>query len=130
SIRPDQPAYVLYTSGSTGTPKGVVIPHRALSTFAEGIHRVVPFQPADRHLAVTTTTFDISILELLVPLTHGAAVVIAAEDEMRDPGALAALVQRHGATVLQATPSLWRVLVQHDLGFLTSHLGGGRRSLG
>ncbi|HXT71524.1 MAG TPA: amino acid adenylation domain-containing protein [Vicinamibacterales bacterium] len=116
SIRPDQPAYVLYTSGSTGTPKGVVIPHRALSTFAEGIHRVVPFQPADRHLAVTTTTFDISILELLVPLTHGAAVVIAAEDEMRDPGALAALVQRHGATVLQATPSLWRVLVQHDPG--------------
>ena len=67
-VLPSNPAYVIYTSGSTGTPKGVVIEHGALSAFVDAISEQVAFAPGHHHLAVTTTSFDISILELLVPL--------------------------------------------------------------
>src|SRR5262249_53826543 len=83
-LRGKHRSYVIYTSGSTGTPKGVVIEHCALSAFLNGISAHVAFTPGDRHLAVTTIAFDISILELLLPLCHGAEVVIASRDEARD----------------------------------------------
>ena len=108
------PAYVIYTSGSTGRPKGVVITRGALSTFVDAIAAQVTFAPGQRHLAVTTIGFDISILEILVPLCRGAEVWLADRDTARDPRRLAALIGAARPTSMQATPSHWRMLVQQD----------------
>ncbi|MET8566301.1 amino acid adenylation domain-containing protein, partial [Streptomyces flaveolus] len=105
------PAYVIHTSGSTGRPKGVVVPHGALANFLAALREHTALTSADRLLAVTTTSFDIHTLELYVPLLTGAGVVVADHDTVRDPRALAGLVRRSGATVMQATPALWQALV-------------------
>ncbi|SNY74913.1 non-ribosomal peptide synthetase, partial [Paractinoplanes atraurantiacus] len=103
-------AYVLYTSGSTGRPKGVVVTRRNLVNFLLSMRSLIPLTEQDRLLAVTTVSFDISALELYLPLLSGAAVVIAAKESVQDPVVLAELVASTGATVVQATPTLWRAL--------------------
>ncbi|GAA2973395.1 non-ribosomal peptide synthetase [Actinokineospora diospyrosa] len=103
----DSPAYVIYTSGSTGRPKGVVVPHGAVANFAEAMAGLVGFGPGDRLLAVTTLSFDIAVLELLVPLTRGVTVRVASREEVLDPPVLAGLL----ADYVQATPSLWQAIV-------------------
>ncbi|ASW55467.1 non-ribosomal peptide synthetase [Plantactinospora sp. KBS50] len=113
---PHEAAYLLYTSGSTGRPKGVVVTRQNLVNFLLAMRELVPLGPADRLLAVTTVSFDISGLELYLPLLSGAAVVLAARDAVRDPDALAALVRDTGATVIQATPTLYRALLDRPGG--------------
>ena len=113
-LHPRDAAYVIYTSGSTGKPKGVVIEHAALSVFLDAMQDVAAFTPGHRHVAVTTMAFDISIVEFFLPLCHGARVILAATDEARDPAALASLIRRSAADSLQATPSHWELLLQHD----------------
>ncbi|MGH7864976.1 MAG: amino acid adenylation domain-containing protein, partial [Candidatus Binataceae bacterium] len=108
---PERTVYVLYTSGSTGRPKGVEITHRNLGNFLQGMRRQLAPTASDRFLAVTTVTFDIAGLELFLPLTVGARVVIAGGEAVRNPPVLARLIQASGATHMQATPSLWRVLL-------------------
>ncbi|WP_437033688.1 amino acid adenylation domain-containing protein [Streptomyces sp. enrichment culture] len=108
---PDHTAYVLHTSGSTGRPKGVVVPHRALTNFLTDLRERVPMGPGDRMFAVTTVSFDIAALELFLPLITGAEVVLADRDTVLEPRALAEAVTSSGATVMQATPTLWRTLV-------------------
>jgi enterobactin synthetase component F len=108
---PEGIAYVLYTSGSTGRPKGVEITHRNLGNFLHGMQRQLRPTAGDRFLAVTTMTFDIAGLELYLPLMAGARVVMANGEAVHNPPALARLIQRSGATHVQATPSLWRVLL-------------------
>lgn len=104
-------AYVLYTSGSTGRPKGVEVTHRNLGNFLQGMQDQLRPVASDRFLAVTTVIFDIAGLELYLPLTVGAQVVMASCEAVRNPPLLAQLIQRSGATHVQATPSLWRVLL-------------------
>ncbi|HXT68240.1 MAG TPA: amino acid adenylation domain-containing protein [Vicinamibacterales bacterium] len=104
-------AYVLFTSGSTGTPKAVMVDHHALSTFLFAMQETVPFAPGDSHVAVTTPTFDISILELLGPLVRGATVIIVTDEARQDLASIRRLVTREPATSLQATPTLWTALV-------------------
>ncbi|MFF8805416.1 amino acid adenylation domain-containing protein [Streptomyces omiyaensis] len=106
------PAYVIHTSGSTGRPKGVVIPHSALANFLRVQAHELAMAPGDGLVAVTTVSFDIAALELHVPLISGAAVVLADRDTVRDPAALAALVEAHRPAVMQATPSLWHALLE------------------
>ncbi|MFD7962487.1 amino acid adenylation domain-containing protein [Streptomyces zaomyceticus] len=106
------PAYVIHTSGSTGRPKGVVVPHSALANFLRMQAHELAMAPGDRLVAVTTVSFDIAALELHVPLVSGATVVLADRDTVRDPAALAALVDAHAPTVVQATPSLWHALLE------------------
>ncbi|MFF9143245.1 amino acid adenylation domain-containing protein [Streptomyces sp. NPDC014861] len=106
------PAYVIHTSGSTGRPKGVVIPHSALANFLRMQAHELAMEPGDGLVAVTTVSFDIAALELHVPLISGAAVVLADRDTVRDPAALAALVEAHRPAVMQATPSLWHALLE------------------
>uniref|UniRef100_UPI001C5E6209 non-ribosomal peptide synthetase n=1 Tax=Nonomuraea guangzhouensis TaxID=1291555 RepID=UPI001C5E6209 len=109
---PDSAAYVIYTSGSTGRPKGVVVTHRDLETFLAAVADAVPIGDSDRLLAVTTLSFDISVLELMAPLRAGGCVVMATEEQVRDPRLLAALAAAERVTVMQATPSLWSALAQ------------------
>lgn len=109
---PDDLAYVLYTSGSTGRPKGVEVKHRSLLNLLDSMARAPGCSARDTLLAVTTVSFDIAGLELFLPLTTGARLVVAAGDEARDPYALMRLIERHGVTLMQATPSLWTSLVE------------------
>ncbi|MDI9894479.1 amino acid adenylation domain-containing protein [Rhodococcus sp. IEGM 1381] len=123
----DAPAYVIYTSGSTGRPKGVVVTRGALANLLAGMARVVGLSAADRWLAVTTVGFDIAGLEIYLPLITGATVVLADAEDTRDPARLASRITDEGITIMQATPSLWRSLVdQHpqSLRDLTSLVGG------
>jgi enterobactin synthetase component F len=108
---PEGVVYVLYTSGSTGRPKGVEITHRNLRNFLQGMQCELEPTASDRFLAVTNLTFDIAGLELYLPLTVGACVVMAGSGAVRNPPALAQLIRHSRATHVQATPSLWRVLL-------------------
>ncbi len=108
----DRPAYLIYTSSTTGAPKGVEVLHRGLSNLLFSMARAPGIGRDDRLLAVTTVTFDIAGLELLLPLIRGAAIVLASADEIRDGHALLARMERSGATLLQATPMTWRLLLE------------------
>lgn len=108
---PDRLAYVIFTSGSTGRPKGVEVSHGAVGNLLLAFGESLALTPADRLLAVTTLSFDISVLELLLPLVSGARVVIATNTEVVDGSALLARAHASGATVLQGTPATWRMLL-------------------
>ncbi|MEZ7154950.1 non-ribosomal peptide synthase/polyketide synthase [Streptomyces sp. MAD19A] len=114
AVLPSLPAYVIYTSGSTGRPKGVVVGHAALVNLLGSFGESLALRPDDRLLAVTTVGFDIAALELYVPLLAGASVVLADQDTVRDPRALAALARDAGVSVMQATPSLWHAVLDED----------------
>jgi amino acid adenylation domain-containing protein len=109
---PADPAYVIYTSGSTGRPKGVAIHHRALVNFLCAMSRQPGLARHDTVVAVTTISFDIAVLELFLPLIVGARLILAEEQEMADGAALLSLLRRHGATLMQATPVTWQLLLE------------------
>ncbi|MEO6809223.1 MAG: amino acid adenylation domain-containing protein, partial [Isosphaeraceae bacterium] len=104
-------AYVIYTSGSTGKPKGVQIPHGALTNFLRSMRRTLGMTGDDALLAVTTLSFDIAALELFLPLIAGARVDLVSRDVATDGARLAAKLVETAATVLQATPATWRMLL-------------------
>ena len=104
-------AYVIYTSGSTGQPKGVEIGHEALQNVVWAFRAWPGVQAEDTWLAVTSLSFDIAALELLVPLVVGARLAIADAAATMDGGQLAAWIARTGATVMQATPATWELLL-------------------
>jgi amino acid adenylation domain-containing protein len=110
--QPCDPAYVIYTSGSSGRPKGVVVSHGALLNFLHSM-RVRPGLTAQDVLAaVTTIAFDIAALELYLPLMVGARIELVPRQTAADGAALAQLLERSGATILQATPATWRMLLE------------------
>lgn len=112
AAKPEDPAYIIYTSGSTGKPKGVIVPHRAIVNFLTSMASEPGFSADDVLVAVTTLSFDIAVLELQLPLMLGATVVIATRDDAIDGQALKALLEQHRATVMQATPVTWRLLLE------------------
>ncbi|MEZ0469556.1 amino acid adenylation domain-containing protein [Luteimonas salinilitoris] len=107
----DDLAYVIFTSGSTGVPKGVEVGHGSFGNFLLAMQRQLSPGAGDCFLAQTTLAFDIAGLELFLPLTVGAQVVVAASDVVHNPPALARLIRDRRISVMQATPSLWRVLL-------------------
>ena len=107
-----QLSYVIYTSGSTGEPKGVQLPHGALVNLLMSMREAPGLTAQDVLLSITTLSFDIASLELLLPLICGAQVVVAPAEATTDPHALIDLLERSGATVLQATPTTWKMLVE------------------
>ncbi|HEX9940914.1 MAG TPA: amino acid adenylation domain-containing protein, partial [Thermoanaerobaculia bacterium] len=113
-VGPDNAAYVIYTSGSTGRPKGVQIPHGALANFLVSMAERPGLGARDALLAVTSLSFDIAGLELYLPLMMGGRVVLASREEGTDSRRLQVLIDSSGATVLQATPATWRLLLESD----------------
>lgn len=110
-IQPRDLAYVIYTSGSTGRPKGVEINHGAAANFLLSLRHHEPgCGPHDRLLAITTISFDMSALELLLPPLSGATMVLARKEAVRDPQELLRLMRDHAVTILQATPATWSML--------------------
>ena len=93
---PTSLAYVLYTSGSTGRPKGVQVSHRAVVNLLTSMRREPGLAAEDTLLSVTTLGFDIAALELFLPLTTGACVVIAPRDVVVDGRRLARLLEDSG----------------------------------
>ncbi|MDQ0582413.1 non-ribosomal peptide synthetase [Streptomyces rishiriensis] len=112
---PEHLAYTIYTSGSTGRPKGVQIPHRALLNLLRSFGRDLELTEDDRLLAVTSLSFDIAGLEVYLPLLTGAELIVAPDIAVDGPR-LKEAVERSGASVIQATPSSWRLLVEAGLG--------------
>jgi amino acid adenylation domain-containing protein len=112
AVRPEDRAYVIYTSGSTGRPKGVEVEHRNVVSFLEAMRRAPGLVAEDRLLAVTTLSFDIAGFELWLPLSVGARVFIASRTDVVDGERLQSLIAEHGITVLQATPALFRLLLE------------------
>jgi len=110
-VNPGNLAYVIYTSGSTGKPKGVQIPHRAVVNFLSSMQRKPGLSDTDTLLAVTTLSFDIAALELYLPLTVGARIVLATREEAADGAQLASKISKANVTVMQATPATWRLLL-------------------
>jgi amino acid adenylation domain-containing protein len=108
----DDPAYVIYTSGSTGRPKGVTVPRGALANFLGSMRREPGLAPSDVLAAVTTISFDIAGLELYLPLIVGARIELVSRETANDGMALAEQLDTYGATVLQATPATWRLLLE------------------
>ncbi|HTR88437.1 MAG TPA: amino acid adenylation domain-containing protein, partial [Reyranella sp.] len=106
-------AYVIYTSGSTGTPKGVMVEHQALMNFLCSMASRPGFEPGDRLLAVTTYSFDIAGLELLLPLVRGGTCCICPSGKTNDAALLRQEIRRLRPTIMQATPSTWTMLF-HD----------------
>ncbi|WP_397324916.1 amino acid adenylation domain-containing protein [Pantoea agglomerans] len=111
ALSPLAPAYTIFTSGSTGRPKGVRVTHGALANILLHFRTRPGLDAADRLLAVTTLSFDIAALELFLPLSCGAEVVIATAAQASGGGPLAELIAHHGITVMQATPASWRMLL-------------------
>ncbi|HSK63090.1 MAG TPA: amino acid adenylation domain-containing protein, partial [Pyrinomonadaceae bacterium] len=106
-----QRAYVIYTSGSTGQPKGVEVAHRAVVNLLHAIVSKTSISATDTMLSVTTLSFDIAVAEIFVPLIMGGRVVIASREVAADGVELARLLAGSDATVMQATPATWRMLL-------------------
>ena len=109
---PLNPAYVIYTSGSTGNPKGVQITQADLVNFLLSVKDKPGLDPTDSLLAVTTISFDIAGLEIYLPLITGATIVLLEREQASDGASLINVIKNSGATVMQATPITWRLLLE------------------
>ncbi len=112
AVGPEDLAYVIFTSGSTGRPKGVEITHRSVVNLLTSMAREPGLTARDALVAVTTLSFDIAVLELLLPLVVGGRVIMASRQDVSDGRRLLSLMTESGATVLQGTPATWRLLLE------------------
>jgi amino acid adenylation domain-containing protein len=110
-VDPESLAYIIFTSGSTGRPNGVCVSHRSLVNLLTSMRSEPGLTANDTLLAVTNLCFDISALELLLPLINGAQLVVASAEEVVDGSKLLENIRRNSITIMQATPSTWRLLV-------------------
>ena len=108
-----KPAYILYTSGSTGQPKGVPITQLAVVNLVNSMSKLLHFTAQDILLAVTTISFDIAELEMYMPLFTGAKLVIATQETATDMELLSEKIEKCKATIFQATPVTFKMLMIH-----------------
>ena len=111
-VSPDSLAYVMYTSGSTGQPKGVEVTHRSVVNLLNSLAETPGIAAADRLLALTTLSFDISVAEIFLPLSVGARIILAGDEAVADAFLLKQLIEESQPTIIQATPSRWRLLLE------------------
>ncbi|ADL53611.1 non-ribosomal peptide synthetase [Clostridium cellulovorans] len=107
-------AYVIYTSGSTGNPKGVMIEHKSVNNFIQGIVKNIIFNESSKILALTTISFDIFVLETLLPLTKGSTVILCSEDQQTDPRGLHDVIIDNDVNMIQLTPSRAQMITNDD----------------
>ena len=98
-------AYIIYTSGTTGKPKGVAVEHRSFVNIASDISRRMSVTHQDRFLAITTLAFDISTLEIFMPLMFGATVVLTDQKTLLANNDLPQFIASHSVSLMQGTPS-------------------------
>src|SRR6185369_11177087 len=109
---PGNRAYTIFTSGSTGRPKGVEITRSNLENFLRGMMEWFPMDESDVFAAISTICFDISYLELFVPLLSGARLLVVSRETALDGDQLAHTLEKYGATIMEATPTSWRMLIE------------------
>lgn len=128
---PDDLAYILYTSGSTGKPKGVMLSHRNAVSFIDWCSQVFSPRPEDVFSSHAPFHFDLSILDIYVPLKHGASLVLIGESSSKEPGALSQIIAKHRITVWYSAPSILSLIAQfgkiaeHDFSHLRTVLFAG-----
>lgn len=103
--------YVIYTSGSTGNPKGVQLTHGSVTNFLLSMQDKIKTKQSDKILAVTTLSFDIAVLELFLPLISGSGIYLASSAEAMDGASLKKILETKNISIMQATPSTWRLLL-------------------
>jgi amino acid adenylation domain-containing protein len=109
---PENLAYLIYTSGSAGVPKAVQICHRSLVNLLTSMRARPGLREKDSLLAVTTISFDIAALELYLPLMVGACCALASREASMDGQRLWSMLDDYRITVMQATPSTWKLLLE------------------
>lgn len=107
-------AYILYTSGTTGTPKGVSVSYDALQNFVLAMQGMGIINAKDKALAHTTICFDISFLEILVPILSGASVHMVNKTDILEGDGLNKIIEKYGINFIQATPSAWKILMAQN----------------
>ena len=115
SLTPDDLAYLIYTSGSTGRPKGVMLRHEGMCNYATALPANVEAyavaNAAESILAVTTISFDASLHEIAISLYNGLTLVLANEEQTKNPLDMAALIHEHHIGYVSATPSQWQTWI-------------------
>jgi len=111
SLSGESLAYIMYTSGSTGRPKGVMVSHGAVANLLDSFAQDTKLAAGNAMLAATTISFDISVLELFLPLVTGARLVLANSQTAGDANRLAALLAMTDVTHVQGAPSMLRMLL-------------------
>ncbi|WP_159882308.1 non-ribosomal peptide synthetase [Paenibacillus puerhi] len=109
---PDHLAYIIYTSGTTGQPKGVMIEHRSIVNTLLWKKSAYGFQPEDRALQVLSFSFDAFVASTFTPLLAGAALVMAGEEEAKDPGEIRRLTVQHAVTHYTMVPGLYSAVLE------------------
>ncbi|MBK8847624.1 MAG: amino acid adenylation domain-containing protein [Bacteroidetes bacterium] len=112
-------AYIRYTSGSTGKPKGVVIQQVSIVNLINSFLRITGLKAGDTSIALTTVSFDISELEIHLPLVCGATMYLCSREESMDPVNLSDIITKYKPALMQATPATWRSMM--DAGWAGSN---------